>query len=91
MSKHTIALEVDTDQLRHITDEALVAYWHAAQMSPAPFGDLDACRLVEAIGREIIRRFIVATPPPLWNHQGAHINAKHMWPASTAEALGEHA
>ena len=88
MSKHTITIDVDTDQLRHLEDVTLIAFWHAAQINPAPFGDRDACHLAEAIGREIVRRFISATTPPLWNHQGAHINAPGTATPARAQALG---
>jgi len=90
MNKHTITLDIDTDTLKHLEDAVLVSYWHAAQINPAPFGDRDACRLAEDIGREIIRRFVAASTPLLWNHQGAHINSPGAILNQTvrAEALG---
>jgi hypothetical protein len=49
--------------------------WHLAQANPAPHGDRAAGELVERIGREIIRRWLQATPPELWRHQGRD----HYW------------
>ncbi len=71
--KTTITFEVDGDELERHTDEYLAQLWHIAQANPAPFGDRQACGLAEQVGREIIRRFLVATPPQLWNHQGRHV------------------
>lgn len=67
-----IAFEVDTNNLPRLDDQYLAAMWHLAQVNEAPFGDRVACDFVEQVGREIIRRFLVATPPALWNHQGRH-------------------
>lgn len=70
--KLEITIPVDTDTLSHIRDEYLAALWHVAQANPAPIQDHAASRVAEAIGREIIRRFLATTPPLLWEHQGSH-------------------
>jgi hypothetical protein len=65
-----VTFKIDTDQLRHYTDEHISSLWHVAQANPAPFGDRDAGALAEMIGREIIRRWLRWAGAPLWNHQG---------------------
>lgn len=70
--KTTITFTVDTDTLPSLTDEYLAALWHVAQANPVPIEDRAAGQVAEAIGREIIRRFLANTPPLLWNHQGRH-------------------
>lgn len=68
--KHTIAITIDTDRLASVTDTYLAQLWHVAQANPAPYGDRDAGDLTEKIGREIIRRWLVAEQPDLYAHQG---------------------
>ncbi len=70
--KTAVTIEIDTDQLRNVTDTYLVSLWHVAQANPAPMEDRSAGQLAEAIGREIIRRFIAERDPELWARQGAH-------------------
>lgn len=77
--KTAITFNVDTDSLAGYTDEYLATLWYIAQANPAPIEDGDAGEVVEAIGREIIKRFLGNTAPPLWNHQGRH----HYWCALT--------
>ena len=73
--KATITIEVDTDPHQSYTDSYIAGLWHVAQANPAdPFEDRDAGQLVEIIGREIIRRFLRATAPELWHHQGSHFD-----------------
>lgn len=86
--KASITFEIDTAHLRSWSDSYLATLWHIAQANPAPIQDRDAGRLAEAIGREIIRRFLAATEPELWNHQGEHhLWAKqHLKPAGTEPA-----
>jgi len=69
---YKVTVNVPQD-LTVFTDEYLVSLWHLAQINPAPFGDPEACRFTEKVGREIIRRFIAQVGPELWNNQGAHI------------------
>lgn len=78
--KLDITIPVDTDMLSTLRDEYLVALWHAAQANPAPIEDRAAARVAEAIGREIIRRFLASTPALLWEHQGRHADwaQKHL-------------
>jgi len=71
----TITFEVDSENLQSYTDQYLAALWHIGQANPAPFGDRDACRFAEDVGREIIRRFLANTGPELWHHQGRHVEA----------------
>lgn len=71
--KTTITFEVDANNLGSFNDTYLSQLWHVAQANPAPFGDPDACNLAERVGREIIRRWLEATPPELWAHQGRHL------------------
>lgn len=63
------------DDISGYTDVYLVSLWHLSQINPAKFGDPDACRFAEKVGREIIRRFIAEVGPELWTHQGAHVGA----------------
>lgn len=73
MSKHTVTIEIDTSDLTRWTDEHLAALWHVAQANPADgYASPEPGRLAEAIGREIIRRFLANTPPALYHHQGHH-------------------
>jgi hypothetical protein len=75
MGKHEITIEVDDGRLGSYQDAHLAMCWHLAQANPAPHGDRAAGELVERIGREIIRRWLQATPPELWRHQGRD----HYW------------
>lgn len=76
MSKVQITIEVDADRLASYTDSHLAALWHVAQANPADgFASKEPGELAERIGREIIRRWLAATPPELWHHQGHH----HDW------------
>ena len=70
--KTSINLVIDHEAIQNVRDDFLAAYWHAAQANQTPYGDQDACRLADLIGREIIRRFLASTPPLLWEHQGSH-------------------
>ena len=72
MSKHTITFDIDTGALRQYSDEHLASLWHVAQANPADIADRAAGEEAEAIGREIIRRWLCTTPPALWHHQGRH-------------------
>jgi len=68
-----ITFKIDTDHLQSYHDQHVAGLWHIAQANPAdPFDHPDAGRLAETIGREIIRRFLAATSPELWHHQGSH-------------------
>ncbi|WP_341743119.1 hypothetical protein [Azonexus hydrophilus] len=71
---YTITISPPKD-LTGITDTYLVFLWHLSQNNPAPFGDPEACRFAEKVGREIIRRFIENVGPELWVVQGAHIGS----------------
>lgn len=70
--KYSITINPPND-LSGVTETYLVALWHLSQINPAPFGDLEACRFAESVGREIIRRFVTEVGPELWAVQGAHV------------------
>lgn len=73
MAETTITFTVDAAQLDTYTNEYIAQLWHIAQANPAPFGDANACDFAERVGREIVRRWLAATPPMLWTHQARHI------------------
>ncbi|MDR6739606.1 hypothetical protein J2X56_001620 [Herbaspirillum sp. 1173] len=81
----TITLEFDVDGLSGYTDEYLAALWQAAQAQNKPFGDKEACETTEKIGREIIRRFVTATPPALYHFQGQDVARARLF-ASKAQS-----
>lgn len=70
--KASITITFEKDHLKSYTDQHLVSLWHVTQANPAQIDDPEAGDLAEQVGREIIRRFIALTPPPLWDHQGRH-------------------
>ncbi len=78
MTNHAITIEFDDDALASNSDERLAMLWHVAQANPAPHGDRAAGDAVESIGREIIRRWLRATPPSLWHHQGRSYYWTHL-------------
>lgn len=67
-----IILDLEKPELASVCDAYLVALWHAGQWNSAPPDDTEACRAAELIGREIIRRWLAATPAELWMRQGDH-------------------
>jgi len=75
MTTMQITFAVDTCSLPHMDEQHLAQLWHIGQANPAPYGDRDACRFVELVGREIVRRWLAAVPASLWNHQAAHVAA----------------
>ncbi len=76
MSTASITFKIDTDNLSSYADSYLAQLWHIAQANPAEFGNAQACNLAEMVGREIVRRWLAATPPELWHHQGRHATAR---------------
>jgi hypothetical protein len=79
MGKTEVTIEIDPDRLPRYTDTHLAMLWHVAQANPADqFDDQTAGRLVEKIGREIIRRWLKAAEPELWHHQGEHYYWKQL-------------
>jgi hypothetical protein len=70
--KVTVGVEIDMDKLGSVTDEYLASCWHIAQANPAAHGDERAGELVEAVGTEIIRRFLKNVNPELYTHQRCH-------------------
>jgi hypothetical protein len=67
--KTSVTISIDTAALAHHTDGHLAVLWHVSQINPANYGDEQAGELVEAIGFEIIRRFVRAAEPELCTHQ----------------------
>lgn len=73
--KAEVTFQIDTEGLRRASDSYLATLWHVAQANPAcPFKDRGAGQLAEAIGREIIRRFVGRAEPELWHHQRSHFD-----------------
>ena len=71
--KHEITIVINEADLARVTDECLAVWWHAAQANPADgFASATPGNLAEAIGREIIRRWLADVRPELWHHQGRH-------------------
>lgn len=68
--EHQVTFHIDTEKLPSYHDGYLASLWHIAQANPAPHGDRHAGELAEAIGREIIKRWLQAAGVPLWEHQG---------------------
>lgn len=70
--KASITFEIDTQALSGYTDRCVSQLWHIVQANPAPIESRQAAELAELVGREIIRRFLLATEPELYAHQGHH-------------------
>lgn len=70
-----VTVTIKRGDLGRVTDATLAMYWHIAQANPAPHGDRAAGELVQAIGFEIIRRWLAAAPPELYTHQPRN----HYW------------
>lgn len=83
----SITIRFDVDNLRGYTDEFLAQLWHVGQANPAPIKDVEAGRIAERLGREIIHRWLSLQSPALWNHQGAH-EAYALREAAHAQATG---
>lgn len=88
--KTTVSIEIDTDRLNGFTDAYLAQLWHVAQANPVNgFDDPMPGTVAEAIGREIIRRFLAQTPPELYSHQGHHhLFGKHVLSALKEVGIG---
>ncbi len=71
--KATVTIAIDTDDLQSLEDSALASFWHVSQVNPAPFGNLNACTLAEAVRTEIVRRWLQRAPVPLHAHRIDHI------------------
>jgi hypothetical protein len=67
--KTSVTISIDTAALQHHTDGHLAVLWHVAQANPAAYGDKQAGELAEAVGFEIIRRFMRTTEPVMCTHQ----------------------
>lgn len=68
---HSIVIEINTDPaaLMNITGSHLASAWHVAQANPAAYGDNNASLLVQALGDEIVRRWLAAAPADQFSHQ----------------------
>ena len=73
--KVSIHFDIDASDLTSYSDAYLAQLWHIAQANPAPIRDREAGRFAELVGREVIRRWLAASTPELWRHQGEH----HYW------------
>jgi hypothetical protein len=73
--KVSITIEFDPASLRTYQDSHLATLWHLAQANPAAHGDRTAGEVAESVAREIVRRWLRATEPELWKHQGRD----HYW------------
>ncbi len=72
-AKKVVPIVIDLDSLTSYTDEYLAVCWHAAQANPvSSFDNAEPEQIAEHVGREIIRRWLAAVPPPLWNVKGGH-------------------
>lgn len=72
-SKKGITIAIDIDGLEGYTDDYLALCWHVAQANPdSPFESPEPGMIAEHVGREIIRRWLIAVPPRLWDVQGKH-------------------
>lgn len=84
--KISITIGIDTDHIETMSDSSLATLWHVAQANPFdPFACRHAGRIVETIGREIIKRFVSRIPPELWHHQGSHYDWHQLNVAKRAE------
>ena len=77
MAVVNINFQVESGNLPHVNDVHLAQLWHIAQANPAEFGNATACNFAECVGREIVCRWLAATPPELWHHQGRHAAARN--------------
>lgn len=71
--KTSITIEFDTDALAGYTDGFLATLWHVAQENPADgFNSSKPGEIAQAIGWEIIRRWLKTTEPAMFHHQDRH-------------------
>ena len=61
---------INTDDLPHLSDQAVAMAWYIVQTWPGTFGDADLCDLVERVGHEIINRWLRGAPIPVWRRSG---------------------
>lgn len=78
MTTISVTIEIDDQMLQSYTDTHLATLWHVAQANPAPHADRQAGEIAERIGREIICRWLKATAPEIWKHQGRDYYWKHL-------------
>jgi hypothetical protein len=72
-STHNVSIAIDLDALTSYTDQYLATCWHAAQAnSQSSFDSPEPEQIAEAVGREIIRRWLAQVPPALWHVKGGH-------------------
>jgi hypothetical protein len=70
--KAAITIEFDLHRLSDYEDMFVAQLWHVCQANPAPITDMAAGQYAEAVGREIVKRWLRATPVDLWTHQGGN-------------------
>lgn len=73
--KYSVTVEIDTNKLQSYTDEYLSTLWHVSQANPAAIDDHDAARVAEAVGIEIIRRWLAFHPGEMYSHLGSHMRS----------------
>jgi hypothetical protein len=73
-----VTFDIDPARLGSFTDSHLAALWHVSQANPAPHGDREAGELAAAVGCEILRRWLAATPPELYAHQAGDHAVKRL-------------
>lgn len=69
MTKHTVVVDLDDQDLPHVDDGHLALLWHVAQANPAAWGEPSAGLLASKVGHEIIRRWLRGAPLELFRHQ----------------------
>jgi hypothetical protein len=73
VSKTSITIDFDPDQLTGYTDARLAMLWHLVQANPADgFEHSQPGDLAARVGWEIIRRWLKGAPIEMYRHQQSH-------------------
>jgi hypothetical protein len=79
VTKTSITIEFDSDQLPGYTDTRLALLWHLVQANPADgFEHSQPGDLAAKVGWEIIRRWLRAAPIEMYRHQPGHYYWKQL-------------
>lgn len=73
-----ISLTIYPRELSRQQDSYLATLWHVIQAAPAGFEHKAPGEIAEAIGREIIRRWLRTVEPELYHQQGHHYDWKQL-------------
>lgn len=89
-----VTVSIKKGNLGRTPDATLALYWHVAQANPAPIGDKLAGDMVQAIGWEIIRRWLGGVKPEMYHHQADSYYWQNLrrfakWNGETWEATPE--